>query len=30
MTIEEGVEMLLPILLVVAVMTYRKVLNQPN
>ena len=28
MTIEEGVEMLLPILLIVAVLTYRKVLNQ--
>lgn len=28
MTIEEGVEMLLPILLIVAVLSYRKVLNQ--
>ncbi len=30
MTIEEGVEMLLPILLIVAVLTYRKVLNQAH
>ena len=28
MTIEEGVEMLLPVLLIVAVLSYRKVLNQ--
>lgn len=30
MTIEEGVEMLLPILLIVAVLSYRRVLNQPH
>lgn len=30
MTIEEGVEMLLPILLIVAVLTYRKILNQAH
>lgn len=30
MTIEEGVEMLLPILLIVAVLSYRKVLNQAH
>lgn len=30
MTIEEGVEMLLPVLLIVAVLTYRKVLNRAD